>query len=158
MPRNRIVLYTVQSQGQDITVQCKSPSENAKDQAAYVELARYLGWNSWIWAFSDLKDFKNEWMTVESLVAGDLWILSVPRESIKWCGLAGRYRDRGSIRTWFYPNPEAIKKAGDTPQGLIKVPVLPTWVSEKTSAKEAFIKAGLWQEGTQGGQKASSDG
>ncbi len=158
MPRNRIVLYTVQSQWRDITVQCKPLPEHTEDKMAYVELARYLGWNSWIWAFAALKDFKNDSMAEGSLISRDLWILSVPRESVKWCGVSARSRNRGSIRTWFYPNPEAIKKTGDIPQCLIKVPALPTWVLKRTSAEEAFIKAGLWQDGTQGVQKASLGG
>jgi hypothetical protein len=53
---------------------------------------------------------------------------------------------QGPVRSWFYSGPDAIRKIGDIPVGLVRTPIVRTWVSKRTGAKEAFAKQGLWKE------------
>jgi hypothetical protein len=146
MARSYLTLFTVQNQVHDIGTLHEPLEEYAKDKKALMDLARYLGWNSWIWTFLDLQDFQNDWLSMEELMKGDLWTLSVPSEAVKWCALRAQIDKQGPVRSWFYSGPDAIRKIGDSPVGLVRTPIVRTWVSKRTGAKEAFAKQGLWKE------------
>jgi hypothetical protein len=112
-----------------------------------LELARYLGWDSWVWAFLSLEDAKNSGTVTERLEKGDVWVLSVPKESVKWCSFTARAENGEPVSHWFYPSSESIRERGEIPEGLVKAPVLSIWVSERRAARGAFEEAGFsWQE------------
>jgi hypothetical protein len=109
-------------------------------------LVRYLGWDYWVWGFEDLKDFEADDREMADLEKGELWTLLVPRQQVKWCSLAALREARTPVWSWFFPDPEAIRKTGDTPLAFIKAPIQGAWVSKKGAAREAFIKKGMAHE------------
>ena len=144
MAQKHVTLYTVQDPRKYAKTKGK-PWGCKHEQWVFVDLARYLGWNYWLSAFSDIKDFKNEWLNLEEALDKDLWILSVPRHEVRWCALSAQCQNRGAVRNWFSKDPHHIREKEDIPLGIIRVPVLPAWVSKKMSAKKGFQAAGIWE-------------
>lgn len=145
MAVKNITLYTVQDPRRYVDIQRTAMWGCSKGRWAFVDLARYLGWNYWVWGVVDMKDFQNDWMNIGEMVNGDLWILSVPGHEVKWCAMGAQCQNRGAVRSWFFVDPDRIRERGDIPLGLVRVPVIPTWVSKRVPAKEAFLGAGLWK-------------
>lgn len=124
-------LLTFQKKGRDITKPDEWPlTDYIRYGGAYYDMARFLGWTSWIWCLEHESDFFNEYFKpIRDIAKGcDLWELDVPDEYIKWCGLKAQSENRTPVKDWFYPTPEAIIFMGDIPQGLLKSPVVPEWV------------------------------
>ena len=98
-----VTLCTVQAQGYDLTVY-HFPSEDYKfAREPFQEIARYLGWDSWIWAFPEISDFRDDWLRYpEKMVKANWWILSVPRASIRWCALKRQRKGVTTVETWFF--------------------------------------------------------
>jgi len=139
-----VTLCTVQAQGYDLTVY-HFPSEDYNfAREPFHEIARYLGWDSWIWAFPEISDFRDDWLRYpEKMVKANLWILSVPRASIRWCALKRQRKGVTPVETWFFQDEESIRAAGDIPQGLVKTPIRLEWVLRVKRAKEVFGQYGL---------------
>jgi hypothetical protein len=143
MGAKNIVLYTIVDPRQYVGVELPLIAGVGKPQRAFVEMARYLGWDQWVWALMDLRDFENDWMHIRDLGNENLWTLSVPAQEVKWCRLSAYCEHRGAVRDWFYKNPQSIAGIGDKPLGLIRVPVIPIRILQKRSAGEVFQEAGL---------------
>lgn len=140
-----ITIYVIQNAGFGITTRHPPLTDYIETQRVML-LARLLGWDYWIWGFEDLKDFEADHRDMEELGKGELWTLLVPRHEVKWCNLALLREGRKPVWSWFSPDPELIRKTGDIPMAFVKAPIKLNWVSKRGSAKDAFIKAGLWQE------------
>ena len=138
-------IYVIKNAGFDITTR-HPPLTDYMERVRASLLVRQLGWDYWIWGFEDLKDFESDHRDMEELGKGELWTLLVPGHEVKWCNLARLREGRKPVWSWFYPDPELIRKTGDTPMALVKAPINPAWVSKRGSARDAFVKAGLWQE------------
>ena len=138
-------IYVIKNAGFDITTR-HPPLTDYMERVRASLLVRELGWDYWIWGFEDLKDFESDHRDREELVKGELWTLLVPGHEVKWCNLARLREGRKPVWLWFYLDPELIRKTGDTPMALVKAPINPAWVSKRGSARDAFVKAGLWQE------------
>ena len=123
-----VTLYTVQKPGHDITINHRPLEDYRLEGEAYYDIAKYLKWDSWVWTFPEIEDFVNDWLVIEKIAKCDLWTLSVPRDSIRWCALNRQCENVEPIETWFSQDPESIRRAGDIPQGLVKAPINPEWV------------------------------
>jgi hypothetical protein len=126
-------LLTYKKKGRDITEPDPWPlTDYIKRGGAYYDISRFLGWTSWVWCFEHESDFFNEYMrpVSETVKTCDLWELDVPAECIKWCALRAQCENRTPVKDWFYLIPEAIRRLGDIPQGLVRNPVRPEWVKE----------------------------
>ena len=137
-----VTIYTIQTPCHDITVPHEPTGEYSQETGAYYEMAQYLKWTYWVWAFEDLKDFDNDYMTIEKLHATGitLWILSVPQEAIKWCALYAHCENRQPLEHWFYSDAKSIRQDGDIPEALIQSPINPAWVVHTMPAREAFSR------------------
>lgn len=138
-------IYVIQNAGLDITVRHLALTDYIEKQRA-TALARYLGWDYWLMGFQNLKHFEADPRGMEELEKGILWTLLVPEHEVKWCDPIAMREGRKPAWSWFTSHPELIRKKGDFPLAFIKAPVRSSWVSKRGSAKDAFIKAGLWQE------------
>jgi hypothetical protein len=144
MAQKTITLYTVENPRDYVKTRSSPPLGLKQNCWAFVELARYLGWNYWSWTFSEISDFKNQWMDLKEAAEKDLWVLTVPRQEIRWCALGDLCENRGAVRNWFLASPELIREKGGIPLGLIRIPIIPSWISKKIPAKQAFQEAGIW--------------
>jgi hypothetical protein len=138
-------IYVIQNAGLDITVRHTSLADYIEKQQA-TALASYLGWDYWLMGFQSLKHFKADPRGMKELEKGILWTLLVPKHEVKWCNPIALREGREPVWSWFKSSPEQIRKKGDFPLAFLKAPVQTAWVSKKGSAKDALIKAGLWQE------------
>ena len=140
-----ITIYIIQEAGLDITIRHPSLADYIEKRQA-VALARYLGWDHWFWGYQELNAFESDPRSMEELARGTLWSLLLPKHEVKWCNPIALREGREPAWSWFKPSPEQIRRKGDFPMAFIKAPIQTAWVSDKGSAKDAFIKAGLWQE------------
>ena len=140
-----ITIYVIQKAGTDITVR-HPPLTDCISIARALPLVRYLGWDYWIWGYEDLKDFEADDRGPDDLEKGELWTLLVPRQQIKWCNLSALREGRTPVWSWFFADPDSIRKKGATPLAFIKAPIKGAWVSKKAPAKPALIKTGILQE------------
>ena len=139
-----VTIYVIQEAGLDITVRHPSLADFIEKRQAFA-LVRYLGWDHWFWGFQELNAFESDPRRMEELARGTLWTLLLPEREVKWCNPIALREGRGPVWSWFKTSPEQIRKKGDFPLAFIKAPIQTAWVSKKGSAKDAFIKAGLWQ-------------
>lgn len=128
-PEGTCTLYTIQTAGQDITVKHEALFDYIDDKGAFYDMAQYLKWPYWIWAFEDTRDFDNNYMDFTKIPDAALWILQVPRNKVVWCSMKAQCeRTITHISDLFYSESSFIRKSGDIPEGLIKAPVDPSWV------------------------------
>ena len=146
-PRQRtiMIIYVIQVTGFDITTMHPPLTHYIERERASLVI-RQLGWDYWIWGFESLKDFQSDHRDMDELGDGELWTLQVPEQEVRWCNLARLEKGRKPVWSWFYPDPNLIRKAGDIPMALVKAPINPTWISKRGSARDALISSGLWQE------------
>lgn len=116
-----MILYTMQPIGRDIT-QYDEPTGEYKDGGAYHEIAEYLGRDHWLWCFTNLEDFDNEWM-VFRYDEYQLWTLDIPDHEIKWCALNRYCEHTMPVEEWFGIDEEILRECGDIPQALIPFPI-----------------------------------
>jgi hypothetical protein len=156
------LLYTVQKPGFAITLRQPISSEFMDAGIAFhtmlfrmarnagpdpwFQLANHLGWHFWISCFQNIKDFDNQWIALENLIRGDLWTLSVPYENIRWCSLEAQCENQLPVGKWLCSYPEVIRKHGQTPQALVKAPLLSSYLIKVENAETAFRNAGLWND------------
>ena len=133
-PEKTYTLYTVQEAEHDITKKHKPLKEYTDVGEPYYDIAKYLKWDLWVWAFTELKDFENEYFNpVQDIFQNkELWVLCVPEKEIKWCALTQQCENKGPISEWFYTDPDKIRATGNIPQALIRAPIDSKWVVKVT--------------------------
>ena len=137
-----MTIYVIQKSGFDITTR-HPPLSDSIEGLRLILLARFLGWDYWIWGYEDLKDFEADDRGMEELGKCELWTLLVPKDEIKWCNLTLLREVQKPVWSWFSMDPELIRKSGDIPMAFIKAPIRPSWVSKKESARNPLLTAGL---------------
>ena len=120
-----IKLYTYQSKGHDIT-QPFAPTPDYGAGGPYSAIAKFLGWDTWIWTMPSLADFDNDWFNPPSSDKV-LWRLAVPADMVAWCALNAQCENVTPVDTWFYHSADEIRQVGDIPQGLLKAPLSPVY-------------------------------
>ena len=119
-------LLTLQKPGIDITSNVDPTPDYTDWRGAYYDLAKYLGWNKWIWCLSDLPSFEeNDYMRWNNKVV--LWVLDVPEDYITWASLEGQCEGK-EPSTFIFPNWREIEDLNETPMGLIPSPIKKDWV------------------------------
>lgn len=134
-------LYTIQRPGHDLTKHHSPAADYTSPEGAYYEIARFLGWSHWIWCFSGLAFFDNDYfvpMDERHLQNKCMWVLDVPRDSIRWCALYAQCTNSTPARTWFYEDEVSILRRGDIPQALVRSPVNPLSVIQVCPAAECL--------------------
>lgn len=120
----RVILYTLQSPEVDITNATVTPSKDYVDpRGAYYEMARYLNWPHWIWCFTSMADFENDWMSYRKPQA--LWVLDYSKAThhIEFCSFDRQCKNDLPIQDWFFLEEEAIRALHETPMALVRSPI-----------------------------------
>jgi hypothetical protein len=130
----KIVLYTFQTIGHDITTPHNSSKDYTSESGAYWPIGQYLGWQTWIWTFPSLASFKAPF-TISYVPnfqrVPTLWIIEVPLEKIKWMGFRSQMEyEWGSpgIERLFKDDLSGFLQKGDLPMGLVEAPIKKEWV------------------------------
>jgi hypothetical protein len=109
-----------------------------------LEIGEFLGWRTWIWYFTWLKDFiwNNGGASFEDFLDHSLWTLHIPEQEIKWCSL-DRHCEGFEAAQQFAPSPYEIEVRGEIPIALVQTPINPAKVIEIGQTGEVFKMAGL---------------
>lgn len=128
------ILYVLYPGGEDITGEQEPPQ---REHALHRALADYLRWDTWLWGFQDLEDFIGPFNPfVMSNQA--IWILSVPKESLRWCAFIRQNIGRPP-EDIIFPDPETIRALSDRPAAAIKCPIKREWIKAVSPAREMLL-------------------
>ncbi len=122
-------LLTIQKPDIDLTTDVEPTDFYTDPKGPYYELSYRFGWEKWIWCVLDMAIFLEDCMRISEKYC--IWVLDVPEDHITW-GSLERYLEGNTPSTTIFHSKDFIKQAlGDTPMGLVPVPVKTEWVLGK---------------------------
>jgi len=132
--RKKIILYTYQKPGHDISINHTPLKDYSEETGIYYHLAQYLLWPYWIWAFPCLEDYQTELCLsyMEIPQSWVLWNLEVPGAEVKWIYFSRQMDNRLPMHEYFALNQRTIREANDLPLAIVRKPLMPGWTMRTT--------------------------
>lgn len=132
--RMKIILFTYQKPGFDITVKHKPLRDYTEETGVYYRFAQYLKWPSWIWSFPSVEDYHTDLCLSYMEIPGSwvLWSLEVPEAEVKWVYFSRQMDNRLPMYEYFAPDLQTIRKASDLPLAFVKTPLTREWTMRPT--------------------------